>query len=524
MKRRSGCLNLIARAGCGKTTTLIEFAKELFNYGLPRKWDTAFIGAYNRPIADEIKAKLQEAGCEKKTFSDGSVVLKIDSNTMHGAGYAAWWKVAPEACDNLDEKKCEKMLEAFIGDDVKRRQRVEPYKSFILDCVSMAKQRAFGVLCSIDDQAKWYDMIDHFGLDENLEEDADIEYGVKCAIWLYKQSLLACRKVIDFDDMILAPLYFKAKMWQYSWVMIDEAQDTNPARRALALRMLAPGGRLIAVGDPNQAIYGFTGADSDSMDLIKAALNSTELPLNVTRRCPKQVVRLARRWVPDFVAHESAPEGVVRNVLLDEAPKKGVAPESGSFWAETLTKEDVILCRNTKPLIEMAYTLLRRGVGCRVEGRKIGEGLTKLISRFKVKTLSALLNKLPDHKEKEMSRWMAKDKAEKAANVEDTCETVITLAESLLAEGKQNVSDLIEFIESLFGDTLDGEPPNVLTLSTVHKSKGREWNRVYLLGRAMYMPSKWARKEWQMQQESNLMYVAVTRAKAELIEVIVLEA
>jgi superfamily I DNA/RNA helicase len=71
----------------------------------------------------------------------------------------------------------------------------------------------------------------------------------------------------------------------------------------------------------------------------------------------------------------------------------------------------------------------------------------------------------------------------------------------------------------MFGNTKEGEAPKVLTLSTVHKSKGREWTRVYALGRAKFMPSPYAKKEWQMVQESNLEYVMITRAMSEFIDV-----
>ena len=76
----------------------------------------------------------------------------------------------------------------------------------------------------------------------------------------------------------------------------------------------------------------------------------------------------------------------------------------------------------------------------------------------------------------------------------------------------QEMLTLREAMNQLFEDTPDGTRPRNLTLSTVHKAKGREWDRVYLLGRNKFMPSKWARQEWQYQQELNLMYVAVTRA------------
>lgn len=84
-----------------------------------------------------------------------------------------------------------------------------------------------------------------------------------------------------------------------------------------------------------------------------------------------------------------------------------------------------------------------------------------------------------------------------------------------------SVDEVVSVILSLFGDTPEGQAPKNLTLCTAHRSKGREWDRVYLLGRNKYMPSRFARQDWQVLQEKNLCYVSVTRSKNELIEVIV---
>jgi superfamily I DNA/RNA helicase len=53
----------------------------------------------------------------------------------------------------------------------------------------------------------------------------------------------------------------------------------------------------------------------------------------------------------------------------------------------------------------------------------------------------------------------------------------------------------------------------------VHKSKGLEWPVVHILGRGDIMPSPRAKQEWQMEQEINLCYVAVTRAQEILVDV-----
>jgi DNA helicase-2/ATP-dependent DNA helicase PcrA len=90
-----------------------------------------------------------------------------------------------------------------------------------------------------------------------------------------------------------------------------------------------------------------------------------------------------------------------------------------------------------------------------------------------------------------------------------------------LSEGKKKIKDLTDFIDSMFQNTNQGDKPKTLTLCSAHKSKGREWKTVYILGQDRYMPSPWARKTWQKEQEMNLMYVATTRSQYEIVDIIV---
>lgn len=493
-----GSLELLARAGCGKTFTLMRVVQAIAACGLG---DVALM-AYNKKIADELKAKLTELGLDWKQAMAG---------TVHSFGFGAWRKVSPHV--NVDNDKMwnlVKELQNFYfsdGEDEQGRFISDNEASLVRLC-GLAKQRALGYTGSIDDTSVWLDMWDHFGLEDDVTEDVDPLAIIKIAIRLYKRSLSLCREVIDYDDMILAPLYFKAKFWPKKWVLVDESQDTNPARRALALAMLDKnGGRMILVGDPAQAIYGFTGADSNSMTQLREAVQGITLPLNVTRRCPKLVVEQAKRLVPDFVAHEDAPQGVVRAIEYD------------SLEAEQLNKNDAILCRNTAPLVTTAYTLIAKGIACRVEGREIGTGLIKLARRWKLKTLDQLLTRLEDFQTKQTAKFIAKGQEEKLDRLVDQLDCLRVVINRCLLQKKNMIDDLVTDIETMFGNTPDGEQPKVLTLSTVHKSKGREWQRVYLLGRSKYMPSPYAKKEWQMEQERNLEYVAITRAMSELIDV-----
>lgn len=488
----TGSLELVARAGCGKTSTLMV----VIDIIVKNKLGDVAVMAYNKSIATEIKGKLETAGYDWKVAQAG---------TVHSFGYGAWRKVAPDA--KVDGKKVMNIVED-LG-----MQRDHPIwkecAGAIVKLVGYAKQRAVGHLVPIENMDAWTDMWEHFDLDNDITEDWTAGDVIEAAIFVYKASLKMCREVVDFDDMILAPLYFKARFWPKKWVLVDESQDTNPARRALALAMLMPKtGRMIFVGDPCQAIYGFTGADSNSMDQLREATKAKTLPLTVTYRCPKNIVAEAQRLVPDIVAHETAPDGIVRSIEYTDMMNK-----------EVLTKDDVILCRNTAPLIQTAYALISRGIACRVEGRGIGEGLVKLARRWKLTTLVALLGKLEDYQARMSAKFMSKGQEEKIEAMADQVECLRMIIARCQGMNKHSLDDLVVEINRMFGDTPDGEKSPVLTLSTIHKSKGREWHRVFLLGRGVFMPSPYARKEWQQQQEANLEYVAVTRAQRELIDV-----
>ena len=76
---------------------------------------------------------------------------------------------------------------------------------------------------------------------------------------------------------------------------------------------------------------------------------------------------------------------------------------------------------------------------------------------------------------------------------------------------------LATLIAGLFADNID--PAKMVTLCSSHRSKGLEWDTVYLLGRDELMPSPFARQAWQMDQEVNLIYVSITRAKKTLVHV-----
>jgi superfamily I DNA/RNA helicase len=467
----TGNLIVQAVAGAGKTTLLIEMLSQT-------KGSVAFC-AYNKSIAEEIAHRVAPLGLQNR----------VQTGTCHSFGFAALRKAYKSI--RVDNRKLQ-----TIADEV-----IESWglKRFCIAAAGMAKQLGY----QVDPEFSWDAMVAHFSLEDLLPEDASYSEAIRGAKLLLRKSNALLSKTVDFDDMIYGPLVKDLPFKKYDWVFLDEAQDANYVRRQMMARMLKPSSRLVAVGDPCQAIYGFTGADHASLENIAKGFAAKELPLTVTYRCPKAIVAKAQQWVSHIEAHESAPEGLVDTCTVKKAIDDNL-----------FSPKDAVLCRNTKPLIELAYQLIREGIPCRVEGRAIGEGLIKLAKRWKrVITVGDLDAKLEEWEQHEIGKAQAKGNNDRCATVEDQVGTLRVLIEN--CDPKDPIEVLVSNIRGLFSDS-DGNQKKVLTLSTIHKAKGREWDRVFALGMDQYSPSKWARKPWELLQERNLCYVQVTRAKKHL--------
>jgi hypothetical protein len=175
-----------------------------------------------------------------------------------------------------------------------------------------------------------------------------------------------------------------------------------------------------------------------------------------------------------------------------------------SYSPSDFPPTSAILCRVTAPLIGLALDLLTRGVACNVLGRDIAVGLVTLTERMQATGVNDLKQRLEDYKEKETKKLIRKGKAKQADALSDRVTALLLLTYRCLF-----VADVKRKIEDLFR-----AGPGV-TLSTVHKAKGLEWETVFILDFDEYMPSPWASKE-ELEQEHNLIYVAQTRAKLHL--------
>ena len=298
--------------------------------------------------------------------------------------------------------------------------------------------------------------------------------------------------LIDFDDMIWLPLVNDYPLPTYDVMFVDEAQDFNEAQRELISRCVN-GGRCIIVGDRNQAIYGFRGADSNSIGMFvdrlekKATRQIKHFPLSISWRCPNEVVKEANRYVADFHAHEDAINGTV-------IVNAGFNPQAN----------DMVLCRYNAPLVSAFYDLISAGKSAYVLGRDMTKGLINAVQKItknnQMGTKEFLDLFMTDY-QITLERLYSQGKDNQALALEDKKDCIM-----IFVDKATTVGGIIEEIKRVF----DGNDNGEIMLSTVHKAKGLEADNVYILATER-MPHPKGGNE-----ENNICYVAITRAKKNL--------
>lgn len=305
---------------------------------------------------------------------------------------------------------------------------------------------------------------------------------------------------IDFTDMIYLPVILNLETEKYDFVFIDECQDISTCQRHLMEKAIKPdGGRFIAVGDPAQAIYAFAGADNDSFDALLKEPNTITMPLSTTYRCSKPIVDFVR---PLNKQIECVPTNTDGKIIKE-------------FSYKDVEDGDMILCRQTFPLVSLCINYLSEGKKAYIIGSDIGKSLAKMIENAKRtgvnytmdNVLRVLYTDLQTNIQKIMdNHGMSREEAKNDEYIVMNNEKILAI--EALSRGISNPNNVIAKINNLFSD----EKEAGICLSTVHKSKGLENERVFILHPEL-LPSKKAVLPWEIEQEKNLAYVAYTRAK-----------
>jgi hypothetical protein len=505
---------VIARAGTGKTWTGINGMRVM--RGMEPQappsdqqqaiWDTLLeskdassicFTAYNNPIATDIQTKIEESGlnlkgCMGRTLN--SLGNGVVMNAFRSSG--RYLNVTKYRSANIIGRLLNKS-----GQDLKRERPI--LLSAVTDLVDKVKVN----LADHDDVEALAELVHHYDIDTEGENRQEIYHLAQRVLELSLDPLHdGC---IDFNDQIWLPIKLNLPVRRHDVLLVDEGQDLSKARHRFG--MMA-GDRIGLIGDPAQAIYGFSGASCESMAemteyLTDTSRNCVTLPLTFTRRCGKAIVQEANKIVPDFYAHPDNPEGMIGRGVMEQRRHTPNVP----FYRSLAGSGDMVLCRVNSFLVRECFGFVKEGIKANIQGRDIGDGLIRLVDKLSKKlpadTIPDLVAALDDWlmREVEIESNRRNPDEDKIVALNDKRDCVMCFT-----EGCRYIQQVKDKIGATFTD--DKTNPGI-KLSSIHKAKGLEARRVFLLEpKGAGVPHPMARTDWQRKQEWNLRYVAITRA------------
>jgi DNA helicase II / ATP-dependent DNA helicase PcrA len=466
-------LCISASAGSGKTTTLLKLLTKV------KKNRLGIFLSFSNAIVEELKTR---------------VPTYIEAKTLHSVGLRYirdYFKghhidiVADKYFKNAIQiyKQAKGDTKAFLTkQEFRECKQIESVCSFARMTLTPFKEESLKQMCL------------HF----NLEcSPIIIEHSLK----LLSQALTGRGKSmwVDFTDMIYIPVMTPSMFHtKYDDLYLDEAQDTNSAQQAMIELMLKPKGRLVAVGDSFQSIYGFSGAGIDAFNKIMNRPNTTVLPLSVSYRVPKSGIKCAQHICPTIEAWDEAIEGVERDGSWDE-----------------IREGDMVLSRTTKPLISLYFKLLEQHIKSNIVGKDIEKGLVDFAETCDSPSKEGIVVKMNLQLDKcaDALKKLGVKFPELTTQYEAIEEKIQAL--TVILQNIDNPRELINTIRKIFAND-----KKAAKLMTIHRSKGLENPRVFVISKLkgeQTMPSARASQEWERIQERNLMFVSRTRHKEELI-------
>lgn len=472
----SGNAVIMARAGSGKTATIIACMK------LVQSKKKCIFLAFNKSVKEEIEGKLVDyPNCTVKT--------------VHGLGYSMLCGYLDEQ-PMVDEFKYNTYLRHNLNElseaSLKGKKEIDEYCDNIIKLLEFSRMNLAQSKNEIQNIANEY----------SIPTDND-EVVVVLRLLKWGKKNLA---TVDFTDLVWLPyeLDIPPKQNKYDWIFNDEAQDYSVAYVKLFNRCFKRGTRFVSCGDEFQSINQFAGASEQAFRTMIDMPNTQVFDLPMSYRCDKAIIKEANMFVPDIISRPNAGMGLVKH---------------DTKLAE-LRDGDLGLAR-TNAIIFKAYTrLIKMGKACYIKGTDDDkEKLLGIVKRYGVGNVLAkdfesdgLFPRLYDSMVTERNKLINGGLDEIDAINSQQVQTIYDTISSLLtiSEGCETTTDLINKINKIYSRSDTG-----ICLSTIHKAKGLEAENVHVFCRST-MPQKYAKTTSEMQQERNLIYVSITRAKHKL--------
>ena len=514
----SGPALIIAGPGTGKTRTLTcRIAALVRNRGI----DPGSILAvtFTNKAANEMKERL------KTLLDDKTVISRLHVSTFHAFGFSILKRYIEKTGRNE---------RSFIIDENDKRRILQ-------EKAGCAKNRLKDVSAAIT-SAK-----------QNLRSADEIEDSGLAEIFNRYQEILKQQNAFDLDGLIyhpvrlfdLYPEILASCRKQYQWVLVDEYQDINFAQYRMISRLMpGPDPNLYAIGDPNQAIYGFRGADVKFIGkFIDDHPRAAVYKLNECYRCSGRILKAS-----NGVIQSGAPGGPSKGSLLkglQEGVKIKVAGNSSDrseaeFIARTIEKmagglrffsmDSQITEGNETPEIK---SLSDFAVLCRINRQM--EALEKAFNDhgipfqkiedspfFRREPVKHIINMLKSSMDPAngsvRDRIAAVIDGHFGGKSADEKENDRAPLKKLLDLADDFGNDMEAFLRfTALGTGVDTYKPNTesVALMTLHAAKGLEFECVFIAGceNGLLPYSLFRRTAADPEEERRLFYVGMTRAK-----------
>ena len=501
----AGSLLIVAGPGSGKTRTLTHRIAHLIRNHRVRPEHCLAI-TFTRRAADEMRERLHRllpaVAAEIPLFTFHALGMSVLQEHWNAAGLQRGFRVASDA-------ERQHLLRETLG--VSARQTRS-----LLSAISVAKRTG-----------------------QAPAEDRQVD------IYHRYQQELDTRNLVDFDDLIgrtiqvfeSDPGLRDAYRERYQWVCIDEYQDVDEQQVRLIKLLVPPDGNICAIGDPDQAIYRFRGADVRFFDQFTADFPGAQV-VRLTRnyRSDSNIVHLSSQVIaPSGSEQKSTPvlADTPSLITLHEARTEKAEAEfvvhsieallgGHSFFSidsgrsqdaedRAVSFSDIAVLYRTEAQAEAVVEALHRsGMPFQKHAH------TRLLDHPGVARLIDTLREQPGDGALVTRLKSACDKAE--AGGRDETRAALELLKPVARECGD---DLDRFLSALALETqVDTWDPRAdqISLLTLHAVKGLEFPVVFIAGcEDGILPLTWGKAEAaDLEEERRLFYVGVTRAKTKL--------
>lgn len=375
----------------------------------------------------------------------------------------------------------------------------------------------------------------------------------------------------------------------YKYLFLDEFQDTTDPQYAFVKAIFKDSDTIItSVGDTNQMIMGWAGANTKNFENLKEDFNSEIIPLTVNHRSNSKIVDLINHVIKDLTPLSEKPI-IYEGTRKDAPPAHCIGAKSfdnAESEAEYISKYINLLMRKTPSLLPNDFVLILRqkaqdyfdqadeifqnnGLNLRNEdalvvknGIKIQDLMSEPLSIFWILLIRYKTGFINYTQEKELEniassltgynldqdreyKKLRKYIANLASSIDLSNPVENTVTKIIKTIGKTKIKAIFPQYRSqylnkvgksfclLFQDALDKNPGNIkqaienyegtnqVKLMTIHKSKGLEFNTVFLVD--FHDEAWWAlsravrtKNERDQREEKNSFFVGLSRAEERL--------